>query len=450
MKIKFFLGALAVMISYQPAQAVSLKEAMATAYLNNPALRAKRASLRAVDETINQAKSGWRPSLTATANYGRKRSDSNISFFTSRNTTPRQWGLELKQPVFQSMQTVNSTSEARNRVEAARQQLVAEEQKILLDSVTAYMGVLRDIAVLNLTINNVNVLERQLQASKDRFRVGDVTRTDVAQSKARLSRAISERIRSEATLISSRAAYRKTVGNAPVNIKKPANLPAMPASEDAALAIAKRKNPQLLAALYIEKAAGYNVKRQYGSLGPSVDIIARINKSWERYSTNDVSVNKEILAQVTMPLYQSGAASSRIRQSRQVEEQRRLEAEATERDVVERVRNAWEGYREATARIVSTEDQVTANNIAYKGVKQEARVGSRTTLNVLNAEQELLNSRVSLVKAQRDQYVAAYSLLSAIGDLTARSLKLDVSRYDPARNTRAVENKFYGWGIDRN
>lgn len=449
MKIKFFFWALAIMITCQPVQAESLKDAMATAYLNNPALQAQRASLRAVDETINQAKAGWRPSLTATGDYGYKRNVSNFSFSTSRNTNPRQWGLEVKQPVFQSMQTVNSTSEARNRISAARQQLVDVEQTILLDSVTAYMGVLRDLAVLDLTINNVNVLRRQLEASEDRFRVGEITRTDVAQSKARLSRAISEKILSEATLTASRAAYQKTVGNAPSDVKWPDSLPPMPASEEVALAVARKNNPRLLAALYVEKAARYNVKKQYGGLGPSVNVIARLSKSWERFSTSDVSTNKEILAQMTIPLYQSGSVSSNIRKSRQIENQRRLEAVSVEREVVEQVRNAWEGYREATARIVSSEDQVTANDIALEGVRQESEVGSRTTLDVLDAEQELLDSRVSLVRAQRDQSVAAYGLLSVIGKLTAEELELDVTRYDPARHTKKVENKFFGWGIDQ-
>lgn len=433
----------------QFSQAESLQEAMGAAYLNNPALLAQRASLRALDETINQAKAGWRPSVTATGNYGYKRSVSNFSFATSRNTKPRRWELEVKQPVFKSMQTVNSTSEARNRVNAAREQLVEVEQKILLDSVAAYMGVLRDLSVLELTINNVAVLKRQLEASEDRFRVGEITRTDVAQSKARMSRAISEKILSEATLTASRAAYRKTIGNASADLVWPVNLPAMPASEEAALEIAKHNNPRLLAAFYTEKAARYNVKKQYGGLGPKVEMVARLGKSWENFNSTDVSATKEVLAQLTIPLYQSGSVSSNIRQSRQIENQRRLEAVSAGRDVVELVRNAWEGYREATARIVSSQDQVTANDIALEGVRQESEVGSRTTLDVLDAEQELLDSRVSLVRAQRDQSVAAYTLLSSIGKLRAEELQLGVSQYDPNRNTENVENKFFGWGIDK-
>ncbi|MBL4612171.1 MAG: TolC family outer membrane protein [Emcibacter sp.] len=443
------LSIFATLTFQQHTQAESLKSAMATAYLNNPALQAQRASLRALDETISQAKSGWRPSVVGSGQYGYKHSESFATFASSGNTNPRSLSLEVRQPVFRSMQTVNTTSEARNRVNAAREQLVSVEQKIFLDSVTAYMGVLRDIEVLALTNNNVTVLKRQLEASEDRFRVGEITRTDVAQSKARLSRSISEKIRAEATLTASRAAYRKTIGNAPAGLDQPVGLPAMPASEAAALEIAKNNNPSLLAAVYTEKAARYNVKKQYGGLGPSVDVVARLSKNWENFSTTDRSTTREILAQLTMPLYQSGSVSSNIRQSRQIENQRRLEAISTEREVVEQVRNSWEGYREATARIMSSEDQVTANDIALEGVRQESEVGSRTTLDVLDAEQELLDSRVSLVRAQRDQYVAAYTLLSTIGKLTAEDLQLDVTHYDPAYNTKKVENKFFGWGIDK-
>lgn len=452
MKTKLYLSLLPIVTSLAlpgGAQGETLKEAMAKAYLNNPTLLAERASLRAVDETINQAKAGWRPSVAATGNYGYRNTKSQQTFSTSGDTNPRSLGLEVRQSVFSSMKTVNGTSEARNQVRAAREQLTSVEQQVLLDSVTAYMNVLTDMSVLQLTQNNVAVLQRQLEASEDRFRVGEITRTDVAQSKARLSRAVSEEIRAEAALSASRAAYRKTVGGMPANLKIPEGLPAMPASEEAALAFAMENNPQLLGARYTEKAARYNVKKQYGGLGPSVDIVARYSKSWENFSTTDTSTTKEVLAQMTMPLYQSGAVSSQIRQSRQIENQRRLQALSAERIVAELIRNSWEGYREATARISASEDQVTANDIALEGVRQEAEVGSRTTLNVLDAEQELLDSQVSLVRARRDQFIAAYVLLSSMGKLTADNLDLNIATYNPEDHTDKVENKFFGWGIDK-
>ncbi len=443
------LSCVALSLVHQTSHGETLKDALSTAYLNNPTLQAERAALRAADETITQAKAGWRPSVVASGRYGYRNSRPKDTFLTSTgNTNPRSMAVEVRQPVFTGMQTVNGTNEARHQVNAAREQLAGVEQQILLEAVTAYMGVLRDMAVLDLTQNNVAVLKRQLEASEDRFRVGEITRTDVAQSKARLSRAVSEKIRAEAALTASRAAFRKIVGTAPGTLEEPKNLPPMPASEEASLEIARNYNPTLIAARYSEQAARYNVKRQYGGLLPSVDVVARYSKSWESFSTTDQVTSKEILAEMTVPLYQSGSVSSRIRQSRQIENQRRLEAVSAERLVVEQVRNAWEGYREATARIASSEDQVTANDIALDGVRQEAEVGSRTILNVLDAEQELLDSRVSLVRAKRDQYVAAYALLSAIGKLNAEELDLNVTRYDPKRNTDNVEDKIFGWGID--
>lgn len=446
--VSTILPVISILTMQQTAWAETLKDALAVAYLYNPTLQAQRASLRAADETINQAVAGWRPSVVTTGRYGYKNFSSIGTFASPGNTNPKNMILEVKQPIFQGMQTVNGTNEARQQVNAARQQLEDVEQQVLLDTVTAYMGVVRDIAVLELTRNNVNVLQRQLEASEDRFRVGEITRTDVAQSKARLSRAVSERIRAEATLIASRAAFQKSVGVSPSNLEHPTSLPSMPASEEAALEMAKILSPTLLAAQYTEKAARYNVKKQFGSLMPSMNLVARYSRNWQSFSLIDASTSKEIVAEMSVPLYQSGSVSSSIRQSKQIENQRRLEVVAAERQVVEQVRNAWEGYREATARIVSSEDQVSANDIALEGVRQELEVGSRTTLDVLDAEQELLDSRVSLARARRDQYVAAYALLASVGKLNAEELLLDVKLYDANRNTENVENKLFGWGIE--
>lgn len=451
LKSPYVLGAVVIGLSLSTsARAETLKDALTTTYMNNPVLEAQRASLRATDETLNQAKAGWRPSVTASGTAGYKNSETIATFNTSGTTHPKNLRLELQQPLFNGFQTVNGTSEARMQINAARANLRNAEQQVMLQAVTAYMDVIRDVAVLELTANNVMVLRRQLQASEDRFRVGEITRTDVAQSKARLSRAVSEKFSGEATLTSSRSAYQKTVGNAPATLKKPDHLPALPASNEAALSMSIEFNPVLTAARFTQKAAHSNIKKQKGILLPSVNLVARYSKGWQNFSTTDRSTNKEVMAQFSMPLYQSGLNSSRIRQARQIENQRRLEAIAAERLVVEQVRNAWESYREATARITSSQDQVDANGIALEGVRQEAEVGSRTTLDVLDAEQELLDARVSLVRSERDQYVSAYGLLAAIGKLTVTELELDLQQYDPSAHTSDVENQMYGWGIENN
>lgn len=444
------LSAIALMSLIFPldASAETLLHALTTAYQNNPVLEAERAGLRATDENINQAKAGWRPTISANGNFTYRKNKTKPVSSSNRSVYPKTAGISVEQPLFRGFQTVNSTNEARKQVGAARAQLLETEQGILLQTVTAFVDVKRDEAVLRLTKNNVAVLQKQLEASEDRFRVGEITRTDVAQSKARLSRAISERIQAEATLTASRSAFARVVGSAPGTLEEAKILGALPASEQAALEITLRENPVLAVAKFQEAAARYTVKRLYGGLLPTVNLRASHSKTWSSFRDSDRSTTSQLVAEMRIPLYQAGSQSSRIRQARQVENQRRLEAVATERAVQENVRNAWEGYREATARIGSTVDQMEANSIALEGVRQEAEVGSRTTLDVLDAEQELLDSRVSNARAQRDQVVAAYGLLRATGQLTARNLKLETSLYDPRRNTDDVENRFYGWGIN--
>ncbi len=442
------MSALTCLLGSVPAYAENLNEVLAQAYMGNPTLEAQRASLRATDENINQARSGWLPSITANGSVSYQDTQTDSLFGASGSVYPKRASVTLQQNIFTGFQTVNNTKQARKQVEAARQNLLDTEQSVLLDAVSAYVDVKRDEVVLELTKNNVMVLQRQLEASEDRFRVGEITRTDVAQSKARLSGAITERIQAEANLTASRSAFIRVVGGAPGTLEDIDALPPLPASEEAALDIALRYSPTLNSAKYVEEAARYNVNSQYGGLSPTVSLEASYNKSWDASTVTTNVTSKEVVARMTVPLYQSGAQSSRIRQAKQLESQRRLEVIAAERQVRENVQNAWEGYREATARIGSTQSQVEANEIALDGVRQEAEVGSRTTLDVLDAEQELLQSRVENVRSHRDQVVAAYRLLLAMGKLTAQDLQLEASYYDASKNTDKVDDKIYGFGID--
>ena len=431
-----------------PANSETLEEVLAQAYMSNPTLEAQRASLRATDETINQARSGWLPNITANGSVSYQDTQTDSLFGRSGSIYPKTASITLQQNIFTGFQTVNNTKQARKQVEAARQSLLDTEQSVLLTAVAAYVDVKRDEAVLELTKNNVKVLQRQLEASEDRFRVGEITRTDVAQSKARLSGAVTERIQAEANLAASRNSFMRVVGDAPATLEEIDALPPMPASEEAALDMALRYSPTLNSAKFVEEAARYNVKSQYGGLSPTVSLEASYAKSWDASTVTTNVTSKEVVARMTVPLYQSGAQSSRIRQAKQLESQRRLEVIAAERQVRENVQNAWEGYREATARIESTRSQVEANEIALEGVRQEAEVGSRTTLDVLDAEQELLTSRVENVRSYRDQVVAAYTLLQAMGKLTAQDLQLEASYYDSRKNTDRVDDKLYGFGVD--
>lgn len=437
------------------AQADTLQEAMAKAYASNPALEAQRAALRAVDENVSQAKSGWRPTVTVQGQYARTnlRETSffppNVISSTDDTYNPHSAQIVATQQVFNGFQTINNTSSAKNQVKAGQAQLQGAEQQVLLETVTAYMDVKKNESVLELTKNNVQVLQRDLEANEDRFRVGEITRTDVAQSKARLSRAISERISAEANLQASRASYRKAVGDMPGTLETPPPLPPLPGSEDEALNIALGQNPLAVAARFNERAAHYAARSQEGGLLPTVQVVGQYTKARHTSPYQLRSDEARVTAQVTVPLYEAGLQSSRIRQAKETDQQRRLEALDAERQVQEAIKVAWEALREARGRIVSTHDQVHANEIALDGVRQEAAVGARTTLDVLNSEQELLDSRVSLVQAQHDQYVAAYRLLDAIGGLTVEALALPVDKYYNAnRHYDSVSNQIYGWGVN--
>lgn len=417
-------------------------DALGAAYQNNPALLAERAALRATDEGVSQAVSGWRPTVQATGSIQTQDTPGFFPGSPTQTLNPKSLQLSASQPVFRGFRTVNGTKEAVARVEAGRATLQSREQDVLLSTVQAYVDVIRDLAVLELNANNVQVLERQLEATKDRFRVGEITRTDVAQSEARLSLAVSNRIASEASVTASRAAYKNVVGDAPGSLDPVPSLPGLPETEEAALEIALSRNPSLQAAIHTEEASRHAINTSKGSLLPEVNVEGSISDSWGSFRDGTV---KSVAARITVPLYQSGAEHSRIRQAQQVNSQRRLQVEAARRQVVQGVSDAWNNLLSARAVIASSREAVRANEIALDGVRQEAAVGSRTTLDVLDAEQELLDSRVALVRAERNEYVAAYQLLSAVGHLTAGDLSLDVEVYDPVDHYDDVKNAFIGW-----
>lgn len=435
------------------ANGEDLMDALAAAYVGNPTIEAERAALRAQDETVSQAKSGYRPSIMATGTIARTNSKQTSSFGgqpqeTDTTLTPKTGSIALVQPIFRGFRTQNEVRQARTEVEAGRAFLTSVEQQVLLDAASAYMDVIRDEAILELTRNNVQVLSRQLEASRDRFRVGEVTRTDVAQSEARLSGAISARIQAERSLTASRSAYNRVVGRMPGTLDYPTDLPDVPENEEAALEIALMENPNLIAARHADRAGDYAVNAAKGGFLPELSVRAEYRREYDSSEFIDDVERKQVMAELRVPIYQAGVQSSAVRQARQLNSQRRIQVIETERLVTEGVRNAWEALREARSRIESDESQVRANEIALEGVRQEANVGSRTTLDVLDAEQELLDSRVSLTAARHDEAVATFGLLASMGRLTARNLNLAVTYYDPARNYDRVNSKAFGWGIE--
>jgi len=436
----------------RPASAEDLKEALIAAYEGNPELAAARASLRALDEDVAKANAGWRPTLTGngSVNYGDTENTLNTTT-TNYNSTDRNAAAQLSQPLFTGFRTTNQVNVARKTVFAGRERVRQTEIGVLFDTVTAYMDVKRDEAVQGLNQNQVDVLERQLKATKDRFEVGELTRTDVAQSEARLADAVTNRFAAEGQLTASRESYRKVVGRAPGTLDQPPALPGLPESVDRAVEIALKSSPVVGSARFNVDAAHSQVALAKSALWPTIDAVGGINYSRGQTpfgfgaAASQERFTKSIGATLRIPFYQAGAEYAEIRRALQVESQRRMELSAAERQVEEQVRNAWEQLRTARSSIESSQTAVNSNEIALEGVRQEATVGSRTILDVLDAEQEALNARVGLVKARRNEFVAGIGLLAAMGQLDTNVFELGVKTYDPTVHYDAVRGRIFGW-----
>jgi len=432
------------------ARAESLTEALAEAYGTNPDLAAERARVRAVDEQVPQALSNWRPQVFLSARYGFRKLDreTGIGVEADRTQQPQSVGLAVSQNLFRGFRTQAETERAQNRVAAARSNLIDTEQNVLLEGVVGYVTVLRDTAVLDLRTNNVGVIEQQLQATRDRFEVGELTRTDVAQAESRLARAFADRTTAEANLETARAAYRKAIGRDPQQLQIPDLPPNLPSSEADALAAAANNSPNVVFADFNERAARADIELRKGELLPTLTLDATIDREKDVVGSDVKDTESAITARLSVPLYQSGAVYSRIREAKQTASQRLSELALSKREAEQDASDAWENFRASQARITSFESEVRAQEVAFEGVQQEAQVGSRTVLDVLDAEQELLDARVNLVSARRDLIVSGYGLLAAIGKLTAQDLDLAVDLYDPTRNFGTVRDKFFGSDIE--
>lgn len=444
---KALLGGVALLAGLgcgiEPVSAETLKEALALAYDNNPRLLSSRAELRATDEFVPQALSGWRPTVTVDGQVGREWEDSSEA--GSDDLTPRAANLGVTQPLYRGGRTVAGTRQAENQVLAQREVLESVEQDVLFEAVVAFMDVLRDEAVLRLNINNEQVLQRQLEAARDRFEVGEITRTDVAQAESRLSGANSGRIAAEGQLTTSRAIYRQVIGQMPGSLVRPGPAEDLPATEDEAIA-SSDSNPNVQAAVYIERAAREGVDVVFGELLPEVSLRGDLTTGEDISQSGVQSDSAAILAQVVIPLYEAGATHSRVREAKERVSQRRQDIETQRRFAAQDATTAWRALETARSQIAAFESQVRAAEIALEGVQQEAAVGSRTVLDILDAEQELLDARVSLVRALRDEVVASYQLLAAVGRLTAADLDLPVEIYDVEEHYEEVRDKWWGVG----
>jgi len=447
----------AVLLDPAEAAADTLEWALVQAYQNNPSLEAQRASLRATDENVPQALSGYRPKFTITATgadsytaiqthtYPSSTNPNNSSTSVQTPFVSRGVGATATETLFNGLQTANRVRQAEGQVMGARETLRLTEQQVLLDAATAYMNLLRDEAILELNRRNVEVLTEQLKQTRDRFNVGEVTRTDVAQAESRLAAGRSSLLGAQSNYITSTGNYRRVIGVAPGKLALATPVDHFsPRTLNVAIAQGEQQSPSVLAAAYGVDIAELAVKINEGSLYPNLAMTASVGENYlPTYSTN-----KQFLASVagtlTIPLYQGGGEYSAIRQSKETLGQQRLNLDVNRDQARATVVQSWGQLDAAKAQIEATTAQVNAAEIALDGVRQEARVGERTTLDVLNAQQELVNARVSLVTAQHDRVVASYTLLAAVGALSVRHLGLNVQIYDPQVHYQQVRDAWFG------
>jgi len=436
-----------------PSIAQTLQESLTEAYAGNPRLLSERAALRAVDEGVPTALSGWRPTVEVNGSVGKSYTANEAAatgLISSNSTLPSAAGINLSQPLYRGGATVAETEAAESRVLAGRANLVDVEQQVLVAAATAYMNVVRDQSVIELNINNEKVLQRQLQATGDRFEVGEVTRTDVSQAEARLADALASRIEAEGNLDISRANYERFVGSPPGLLTFPDRSGAalLPDSSDSAESTALERNPVVLRAGFNERAALHDISAAGAQLLPNVSLDGSAQRSLDPNSFFSQSDSASLTANVRIPLYQSGSEYARIRELRQVAVQRRRELDEARREALEGVSESWERLQTSAARIRAFESSVRANEIALEGVEQEAAVGARTVLDVLDAEQELFEARVTLVREQASEVVFAFELLQVVGKMVARDLGLPTDLYDPTLYYDQVRDKWIGFGED--
>jgi outer membrane protein len=454
------LGFLVACLAASPHEAVAetIEAALARAYENNPELNAQRAIVRQTDEGVPQALSGYRPTISANATVGREYTNlqqtipptpslvpNGAAFADKGLSTPHAVGGTISQPLFNGEQTPNKVRAAESQVSAARETLRVMEQSVLLSAATIYMDMSRDSANLEVQQNNVRVLQRTLTDTRNRFAAGQVTDTDVAQSEAQLAAGESSLHAAESTLMTTKANYKRIIGVEPSGLAPASSVERLaPSTLGAAVAVGIAQNPSVIAALYGVDVAQLQVKIAEGALWPT--IAAQYNVQQQifptvlqpRLFTDSVTLN------LSVPLYQGGAEYSAIRLDKESLDQQRLNVDQVRDQAQANVIEAWGQLQAAKAQVEAAVRQNDASERALTGVRNEALAGQRTTQDVLNAEQALVNARQNLLVAQHDRVVASYSLLSAVGRLSAQVLSLPVSIYDPSVHYHQVRDSWIG------
>lgn len=432
------------------AQADTIEAALVRAYQNNPQLNAQRAAVRATDESVPQALSGYRPRVAVTASAGVQYTDltSGIGKQAAQIhgvQVPRSIGATATQTLFNGFQTANRTRAAESQVSAAREGLRVLEQSVLLAAATIYMDYLRDSAIVEVQRSNVRVLEQTLKQTRDRFNVGEVTRTDVAQSEAQLAAGRTQQLAAESILTTTRANFRRIIGNEPAQLAAGSPVDRfLPTTLAGAVALGMVENPNVTASMFGIDVSFLNVKVNEGALFPTVTLQLSAQQSYEQSITVSRQFGAAAVGQISVPIYQGGGEYALIRQSKETLAQQRLALEQVRDQTRASVVQAWGQLQAGRAQVSSAQAQVQASEIALNGVREEARAGQRTTLDVLNAQQALVNARVALVTAQHDRVVASYSVLNAVGRLSPQTLRLGTTIYDPSVHYHQMRDSWGG------
>ena len=438
-----------------PVLADTIEAALVRAYQSNPQLNAQRAQVRSTDENVPQALSGYRPRVALTASAGFQYQDTNLTAGGTPNAivrtenhgtnAPRSAGLTVSQTLYNGQQTANRTRAAESQVSGAREALRVLEQTVLLSAATIYMDYLRDAAIVEVQRSNVRVLEQTLKQTRDRFNVGEVTRTDVAQSEAQLAAGKTQLLAAEATLTTTKANFRRIIGNEPNQLAPGSPVDRyLPGTLPGAVELSLIENPNVTASMFGIDVNYLQVKVNEGALLPSVTLQASVQQSYEQTLTIFRSFGASAIAQLSVPVYQGGAEYALIRQSKENLAQQRLALEQTRDQTRANTVTAWGQLVAGKAQVASAQAQVTASEIALNGVREEAKAGQRTTLDVLNAQQALVNARVALVTAQHDRVVASYAVLNAVGRLSPQVLNLPTTVYDPSVHYQQVRDSWIG------
>ncbi|MDN2584024.1 TolC family outer membrane protein [Aquibium sp. ELW1220] len=447
--LKKLLAALlvtAAVVSPGQASAETMLGALAKAYQNNSSLNSARADVRVTDENVAIAKSGYRPTISATGSL----QYTNRSGISEASIRTGSFGVQINQTLFDGFQTRNNVLAAKSQVLAARESLRNTEQNTLYSAATAYLDVIRDRQIAVLRERNLEFLSEQVRAARSRFDVGEGTRTDVAQAEASRSAAVAQLSLARATAQSSEATYRQVIGDAPGKLQPVSPVAKLlPKSLGQAIELALVRHPAILATQHLVDAAGFSVNSAEGALLPGVTASAGLTRSFSdsspaSQSSDGYSNSASIGATLTIPLYQGGRTSALVRQSKESLGQARIEVDVSRDQVRAAVTSAWTQFQAGAEVVAANRELVSAAQLALNGVIEERNVGQRTTLDVLDQQADVINAQVDLVSAEHDVVLASFAILSAVGRLGVESLGLQVATYKPEEHYEAIKDKWFG------